>query len=112
MSKFSVVMPTMWKSDKTERLLSVLNNHKLISEILVIDNNPSERPRMKRMKKLRYIYKGDNIFVNPAWNLGVKESKRENLIIVNDDVVIPNSLINRMSEELDNYEIVGMHPSL
>jgi hypothetical protein len=65
---------------------------------------------MKRFKKLRYIHKGENIFVNPAWNLGVKESKKENLIIVNDDVIIPNSLINRMSEELDVYEIVGMHP--
>ena len=103
-------MPTMWRSDKTKGLLSLLSKHKLVSEILVIDNDPSARPKMKRIKKLRYIYKGENIFVNPAWNLGVKESKRDNLIIVNDDVIIPNSLINKMSEELDKYEIIGLHP--
>ena len=110
MSKFSVIMPTMWRSDKTYRLLKILNSHRLVSEILVIDNDPASRPKMKRLKKLRYVYKGENIFVNPAWNLGVKESKRDNLIIVNDDVIIPNSLINKMSDEIDTYEIVGLHP--
>lgn len=110
MSKFSVIMPTMWKSDKTQELLDVLSKNKLVSEILVIDNDPSARPKMKRIKKLRYIYEGENIFVNPAWNLGVKESKKDYLIIVNDDVIIPNSLIDKMSEELDKYKIVGLHP--
>lgn len=103
-------MPTMWKSSYTETLLDKLSKHKLVSEILVIDNDPSARPKMKRLKKLRYVHEGKNIFVNPAWNLGVRESKRDNLIIVNDDVIIPNSLINKMSEELDKYKVVGLHP--
>ena len=103
-------MPTMWKCDTTKDLLDMLNKHKLVAEILVVDNNPSARPKMKRFKKLKYIYEGENIFVNPAWNLGVKESKRDDLIIVNDDIIISNLLITKMSQELDNYKIVGLHP--
>lgn len=103
-------MPTMWRCDTTKDLLDMLSKHKLVAEILVVDNNPSARPKMKRFKKLKYIYEGENIFVNPAWNLGVKESKRDDLIIVNDDIIISNLLITKMSQELDKYKIIGLHP--
>ena len=60
----------------------------LIKEILIINNDETRRIDLKS-QKVRLIGSGENIFVNPAWNLGVKEAKTECVIIANDDIIIP-----------------------
>ena len=37
--------------------------------------------------KVQRLEQDNNIFVNPAWNLGVEQAKNENICICNDDVL-------------------------
>jgi len=79
--------------------------YELADEIIIIDNNPKKR--FINDKRIRYLTEGHNIFVNPAWNWGVKESKNELLIIANDDVIIPRlpELMKIFADS--NYDIIG-----
>lgn len=86
--KFSVIIPTMWYSDKTYRNLSNLNDCDEVGEIILIDNNTSLKPKyVDDLKKIKYLPQKENIYVNPAWNLGVKESIYKYICISNDDVI-------------------------
>jgi hypothetical protein len=57
-----------------------------------------------------------NLFVNPSWNLGVRMSKSNNIIISNDDILFDvNYFINCLKNINENHVkfedlgIVGMH---
>lgn len=69
---FSVIIPTMWKSKRTQGMLSALEASEHVKEIVLIDNDPSARKSVKleHFKKLIHLPQEENIFVNPAWNLG------------------------------------------
>jgi hypothetical protein len=86
--KFTVIIPTMWYSDKIERSLIELEECKEVDEIIIIDNNTKLKPTyLNTITKLKYLPQDSNIFVNPAWNLGVEESKNKYICIANDDIV-------------------------
>lgn len=87
-NKFSVVIPTMWYSDKIFKLLDNLESSPYVGEILLIDNNKSNRPaQINNTDKITILEQEENIYVNPAWNLGVEKSKFENICITNDDLI-------------------------
>jgi hypothetical protein len=86
---YSVVIPTMWKSNRILSMLNILENSKYVKEIILIDNNPEEKPNLSPSSKLIYYTENKNIFVNPAWNKGFELSNYD-LILCNDDIEIPN----------------------
>jgi hypothetical protein len=83
---FSVIIPTMWKSIRIWGMFHRLHHSDFVDEIIVIDNAKEDRPNSQLYSKVRLIEQEENIFVNPAWNLGVKECRNENICILNDDV--------------------------
>jgi hypothetical protein len=86
--KFSIIIPTMWCSDLIFKLLDLLNDSTFVGEIILIDNDKSKRPsQINSTKKLRIIEQEKNIYVNPAWNLGVELANYPNICISNDDLV-------------------------
>lgn len=107
---FSVIIPTLWMSEKTPELLRRLNGCPDVGEIILIDNRPSARPSLG-LDKLRVLNQNRNIYVNPAWNLGVMEAKNENLCVCNDDVLFNMEIFSFMEKNLrgiigqwtDNY---------
>lgn len=115
-AKFSVIIPTIWKSKYTIELLNRYSNSDYISEIILIDNSPKNAPDLSGIKKLNRIQEKENTFVNPAWNKGVELAKLDYIIISNDDILfdvdefcgyltyIDNSVIN-----LKNAGYIGMH---
>jgi hypothetical protein len=109
-NKFSVIIPTMWKSERTFKLLNELNDCDLVDEIIIIDNSPTKKPDFY-FQKCRILTQESNIYVNPAWNLGVKLAKNNLLSICNDDI---NFNVNKTFEYmLKNQNIlgcVGVHP--
>jgi methyl coenzyme M reductase subunit D len=108
-SNFSVVIPTMWLSNKTPCLLTELDNSSLINEIILIDNNPEKITcNISKFKKVNHVKNKNNIFVNPSWNLGVQLCKNTNIIITNDDLCIEN--IDRVLREILNhdYDLIGL----
>jgi GT2 family glycosyltransferase len=86
---FTVIIPTLWRSNFTIDLLTSYENCTYVDEILLIDNAVTARPQIdfSVYKKLRFLEQEENIYVNPAWNLGVNEAKNELIAISNDDIL-------------------------
>lgn len=86
----SVIVPTMWKPQHMLRMLPMLDAHPLIGEIILIDNKIEDANEefLSSLNKLVYLPQKENIFVNPAWNLGVQVAKYDKLFILNDDCLV------------------------
>ena len=108
MDKYSIVIPTLWKSNRTDKLLKDLEGCEYVDEIIVIDN-ASIYETDRTIGKIRMISFGENIYVNPAWNLGVKIAKNDSIALINDDINFnPNIFEVINSEVLDMFGIIGM----
>jgi len=100
---FSVIIPTMWYCDLIYQLLDNLTGSNLVGEIILIDNNNTARPpQIVNTEKIRIIDQDENIFVNPAWNLGVELSNYPNICISNDDLIWD---VNVLPYILDNLHL-------
>lgn len=82
--KFSVIIPTLQRSPQLWPLVEQCAAHGLVGEVLVINN--SSEPLQWESQKVRVLQQARNIYVNPAWNLGVREARHGFLAIINDDV--------------------------
>ena len=104
---FSVVIPTMWRSNKIREMLPKYQSCELIKEIIIIDNNPQNKMSFESDDKIIYHTEGENIFVNPAWNIGYSYSNHE-LVLVNDDILIEDveSILKTIQES--DFDIVGV----
>jgi len=113
MKKWSVVIPTLWKSDYIHQQLKEYVQSDLISEIILIDNsNQYSDFYDKKLNKLKLIQPHKNLFVNPSWNLGVIESTSEYVIIANDDIVWDVSQLNNFDLQIfEKYNVLGQCPS-
>lgn len=108
--KWSVIIPTLWKSGLTRHLLMDLDECDLVGEVILIDNNPESRIQLPPMKKIKFYVQDVNIFVNPAWNLGVTLAKFENICICNDDLNFnSNILFNEISKINLKNTFIGCH---
>ena len=88
----SVIIPTMGQANHLlGPLLAMYNAHPRVGEVLVINNSGVAQPLIGA--KTREIHRGENIFVNPAWNLGAQEAKYPFLIISNDDIAISARMV-------------------
>lgn len=109
---FSVVIPTMWRSMRLLGMLHRLYESDHVDEIIIIDNHKDLRFSFHN-KKVKLLEQSENIFVNPAWNLGVKESRNDNICILNDDVTFNvGEVFNAASRVLSDHptSCLGVHP--
>lgn len=89
--KFSVIVPSMWCANEYFlKMVEVYCSNSLVGEVIIIDNNESLRPSFGGFdsSKVRFLSRGENLFVNPSWNWGVSVARFDNLMIVNDDVFL------------------------
>jgi hypothetical protein len=96
--KYSVIIPTLWRSDLTVPLVERLSQCTRVGEIIIIDNDQA-RSRIQELNpsKLVPLPQAQNIWVNPAWNLGVQVSRYGALAILNDDILFDPSPVFEMS---------------
>ena len=83
--RFSVVIPTLQRAPELHPLVEQCAEHPLVLEVLVINNAPE--PLRWESPKVRVLQQAENIYVNPAWNLGAREARGEYLAIINDDAL-------------------------
>ncbi|CAB4143344.1 Glyco_tranf_GTA_type domain containing protein [uncultured Caudovirales phage] len=86
MDKFSVIIPTIWKSEYTMELLKRYSDCQYVGEIILIDN-ASHLNKNIEFQKVIHIKENENTFVNPAWNKGVSLSNFDYITISNDDIL-------------------------
>ena len=108
----SVILPTLWRLDFQEQL-SKLHESKNVGEILLINNDRVNTPSWfnpDQYLKLIEIIPHSNIFVNPAWNLGVRMSRYEHIMLQSDDVVSINyDFLEEIDQELiDDDCLIGV----
>ena len=108
MNKISVVIPTLQKNPLfLKDLLHSLEHDDAVSEIIVIDN--SCRGLDFCSGKLKVIVPEANIFVNPAWNRGVREAREEIVALLNDDICIPDDFCSAVAKQMTpTMGILGM----
>lgn len=105
--KYSVIIPTMWMSDKIYKMLSIYEQSQYVQEVIIIDNAPEKwQSYLSSFSKIRRYTKGRNIYVNPAWNWGVSLAKY-NLILANDDVIIEKLDVLLECVSKIDYGIIG-----
>lgn len=96
--KYSIIIPTMWfHSEQLNGMLSVYNSLDSVGEILLINNNLSSCPKLPSYYKVRIIGDGKNMYVNPSWKLGVRESKYDLIALVNDDITVNGDIAKLFS---------------
>lgn len=109
---FSVIIPTMWRSMRILGMLHRLYKSEYVDEIVIIDNDKQSRLFFDN-RKTKILEQEENIFVNPAWNLGVKEAKNDNICILNDDVTFDvNEVFSAATQVLSDHpsSCLGVHP--
>jgi hypothetical protein len=108
MVKYSVIIPTLWKSNRTDKLLKDLEECRYVDEIIIIDN-ASIYKTDRTIDKIRMISFGENIYVNPAWNLGIKVAKNDLVALINDDINFDTNVFGVIDENiLNQFGIIGM----
>ncbi|MBR2069224.1 MAG: glycosyltransferase [Candidatus Gastranaerophilales bacterium] len=99
MTNISVIIPTLQKNtDLLFNLIKNLEKDENVKEIIVIDN--SLKGITCKCDKLKVITPKENLFVNPSWNLGVKEAKYEIVALLNDDIIIPKDFCSTVAHKM------------
>ena len=107
MKNFSVVIPTMFKSNILLESIEHLNANHLIQEIILINNTDNQYTN--DYYKVKFIQPGKNIYVGPAWNLGVETSSQNYICLLNDDIVLNDKLLDYVSNlDFDNFGLLGL----
>ena len=108
MDKFSIVIPTLWKSNRTGKLLFDLIKCEFVDEIILIDNAGKFFEHFEGLDKVKLVQVEENIYVNPAWNLGVKLAKNNSIALVNDDINFNPNIFGVITNDiLLEYGIIG-----
>ena len=108
MGKFSIVIPTLWKSDRTKRLISDLQECEYVDEIIIIDNS-YDGYQDTLVGKIRFVSFGGNIYVNPAWNKGIQLARNNQIALLNDDINFNPNIFEVITEDvLNQFGIIGM----
>jgi FkbM family methyltransferase len=114
--KYSIIIPTMWRvAEQFVGFLQTLCDCPSVDDIIIIDNDSDQRPLTTVFSnhKIRILNFGKNIYVNPAWNIGVKYSKNDRICIVNDDVTFDTKVFIKLQGLLSNNEgIFGLYPGV
>ncbi len=109
---FSVVIPTIWRSPRTVPLLEELDRSPLVGQIILVDNQAKDRPPVPPLSTLTILQPPRNVYVNPAWNLGVRIASRPLLCISNDDVTFDvDELLGFVWANRARLGSFGVHPS-
>lgn len=100
---FSIIIPTLQNGNPEilKHLLDVLNSDSAVGEIILIDNSRKGYDT-KNLNKVRLITPKKNLYVNPSWNLGISMAQYDYFGILNDDLIIPTNLCEKILEKFKN----------
>ena len=100
---YTVILPTMWIAQEIAMMLPLIDAHPLIGEILVINNNIPNTPnwfKNGKWKKVKAFNPPSNIYICPAWNLGVKHAKYDKICILSDDTLFDMTVFDFLYDKI------------
>ena len=101
------VIPTVYMADTMPYLLSMLNFHPLVDEIILIENTKSDL-KLPNYKKLKVVNTGINLMCNKSWNLGVALTKSKYYALCNDDILFNEKMIGDVINFYEGHEDVNL----
>lgn len=107
-----VVIPTMWVVEGVVDKLEKYVQDPLINKIILIDNNPTKRPKSQIFNhdKIELVCYGKNIYVNPAWNEGYLRSTTDVVAFINDDIFVDHAVLQLVVDfDLQPGAMIGVH---
>jgi len=106
----SIIMPTMWIGSYYDSMLPAFNEHPLVGEIIVIDNDTEATDsNILALSKVKHYPQSENIYVNPAWNLGAKLATYDKLCLYSDDVKISTNILESIYDSINpNNGMLGL----
>jgi hypothetical protein len=108
MNKFSVIIPTLWKSNRIHQLLKDLISSEFVDEIILIDNAGKYFEYYEALDKVKLVQVEENIYVNPAWNLGIKIAKNDSIALINDDINFNTNIFGIITKDiLLEFGVIG-----
>lgn len=101
----------MWLSNLFTDALNEYLKSSLVSEIIIIDNDSESKIKLIEDDRIVLVNTKTNIYVNPAWNLGVSLAKNNNILLINDDILLHN--FNDILCEILKYDfdLIGLNLS-
>ncbi len=107
----SVIIPTLWKPHSVEKLLMGVSSNPMVGEIILINNDSTNTPNfVSSLPKVKILDFGKNIYVNPAWNAGVAESKYSKICLLSDDTLFDCDVFNLVYPKLSpSIGTIGPH---
>jgi glycosyltransferase involved in cell wall biosynthesis len=106
------IIPTLWKSDRIKDTIeSIKSSNRQDVELIIIDNTNSDFK--DNDARITVIKVKNNIFVNPAWNIGATLARNKYICLLNDDISLNiNCLLNNFEElvksDLD-FGMIGLY---
>jgi len=112
----SIIIPTMYKSPRLPKLIQDLEQHNLVSEILLIEDTPSiymdgMLDNITTTKTIIYPFTKKR-YCNGVWNFGVSKVKNHFYALCNDDINFNTNIIDDVLyfyQSKPNMGFVGMH---
>ncbi len=95
----------MWKFKPFPRYLEQIIGQDCIGEVILIDNDIEARPKdFFSHPKIKLLEQEENIYVNPAWNLGAKIAQYSNLCFLSDDVIADGRIYFEVDSFLNTHK--------
>jgi glycosyltransferase involved in cell wall biosynthesis len=106
------IIPTLWRSDKIKDTIeSIKLSDRKDLELIIIDNSNSDFK--DKDPRITVIKVKNNIFVNPAWNIGATLARNNYICLLNDDISLNvNCLLNNFKELVKsdlNFGMIGLY---
>lgn len=112
-----LVIPTLWRPAALVAALEGYLHSPAVERVIVIDNAPALRPAAVRAlephPRLLLLAQPENLYVNPAWNLGLAQiASGSSLVgILNDDIQIPACVLEGLLAQAPAAgTVVGLLP--
>ena len=96
----SVVIPTMWRHEPFCDFVSQVCAQDHVQDVIIINNHADRTPQHSALThaKIKMINWGQNLFVNPSWNLGVYMAQSDIICLQNDDIQFDCAIYQKVDE--------------
>lgn len=111
MSNCTIVIPTLQLAEiAMEYMLPQYQNSNVVEKIIIINNSLEDKltSKYKSLNKVHVIHDQPNLFVNAAWNYGMKLAYSKYYILINDDIFFHASLISSIINLLEKNENINL----
>lgn len=106
----------MWRSNELQHSLPLLDICPSVGEIFLINNDAAKTPgwymnTSQFLKKVKMYTPRQNIYVNPAFNIGVKHSHFDHIVLLQDDILFDPTVLTIIHDYITPQTgLIGINP--